>query len=98
MKKVMKIVLKILLSIVEILLGWIGRGRRIEKILLDTRIRVLRLEILDAMNRKDTRLVCALFDDYKKMGGNHYLDALYEDYIKTRSKKHGKKSNSNHNG
>lgn len=79
-----------LLSILEILLGWIGRGRRIEKILLDTRIRVLRLEILDAMNRKDTRLVCALFDDYKKMGGNHYLDALYTDYMKTRTKK-GKK-------
>ena len=76
-----------LLSILEILLGWIGRGRRIEKILLDTRIRVLRLEILDAMNRKDTRLVCTLFDDYKKMGGNHYLDALYEDYIKSTKRK-----------
>ena len=76
-----------LLSILEILLGWIGRGRRIEKILLDTRIRVLRLEILDAMNRQDTRLVCALFDDYKKLGGNHYLDALYEDYIKSTKRK-----------
>ena len=76
-----------LLSILEILLGWIGRGRRIEKILIDTRIRVLRLEILDAMNRKDTRLVCALFDDYKKLGGNHYLDALYEDYIKSTKRK-----------
>ena len=72
---------KTLLYLVEILVGWIGRGRRIEKILVDTRIRVLRLEILDAMNRKDTRLVCDLFDDYKKLGGNHYLDAVYDDYI-----------------
>lgn len=87
MKKVGKIMWRTLLSILEILLGWIGRGRRIEKILLDTRIRVLRLEILDAMNRKDTRLVCSLFDDYKKMGGNHYLDALYEDYIKSTKRK-----------
>ena len=87
MKRIKIKMWKALLSILEILLGWIGRGRRIEKILLDTRIRVLRLEILDAMNRKDTRLVCALFDDYKKMGGNHYLDAVYEDYIKARSKK-----------
>lgn len=87
MKKVGKIMWRTLLSILEILLGWIGRGRRIEKILLDTRIRVLRLEILDAMNRKDTRLVCTLFDDYKKMGGNHYLDALYEDYIKSTKRK-----------
>lgn len=78
---------KTLLSILELLLGWVGRGRRIEKILIDTRIRVLRLEILDAMNRKDTRLVCSLFDDYKKMGGNHYLDALYEDYIKSTKRK-----------
>lgn len=74
-------------EILKFLLGWIGRGRRIEKIILDTRIRVLRLEILDAMNRKDTRLVCALFDDYKKMGGNHYLDALYEYYIKSVKRK-----------
>lgn len=74
-------------EILKFLLGWIGRGRRIEKIILDTRIRVLRLEILDAMNRKDTRLVCTLFDDYKKMGGNHYLDTLYADYINRRKKK-----------
>ena len=87
MKKAGRVMWRTLLSILEILLGWIGRGRRIEKILLDTRIRVLRLEILDAMNRKDTRLVCALFDDYKKMGGNHYLDALYEDYIKSTKRK-----------
>lgn len=87
MKKVKLIMWKTLLSILELLLGWVGRGRRIEKILIDTRIRVLRLEILDAMNRKDTRLVCSLFDDYKKMGGNHYLDALYEDYIKSTKRK-----------
>ena len=87
MKKVGKIMWKYILSVLKIFLGWIGRGRRIESILIDTRIRVLRLEILDAMNRKDTRLVCALFDDYKRLGGNHYLDAVYEDYMKTRKRK-----------
>lgn len=87
MKRIKIIMWKTLLYLVEILIGWIGRGRRIEKILVDTRIRVLRLEILDAMNRKDTRLVCDLFDDYKKLGGNHYLDALYEDYIKSAKRK-----------
>ena len=87
MKKVKLIMWKTLLAIIEMLIGWIGRGRRIEKILLDTRIRVLRLEILDAMNRKDTRLVCDLFDDYKRLGGNHYLDAVYEDYIKSTKRK-----------
>lgn len=78
---------KILLEFLRFLIGGFGRGRRIEAILRDTRTRVLRLEILDAMKRKDTRLVCALFDDYKKMGGNHYLDALYEQYMKKASKK-----------
>lgn len=87
MKKVGKIMWHALVELTKFLLGWVGRGRRIEKILLDTRIRVLRLEILDAMNRQDTRLVCALFDDYKKMGGNHYLDALYEDYMKSVKRK-----------
>lgn len=87
MKKVKRIMWKALLSIVELLVGWVGRGHRIEKILLDTRIRVLRLEILDAMNRKDTRLVCDLFDDYKNLGGNHYLDAIYEDYLKSTKRK-----------
>lgn len=91
MKRIGKIMLKVILSVVELLLGWIGRGRRIEKIMLDMRIRILRLEILDSMNRKDTRLVCDLFDDYKKMGGNHYLDALYDDYMKNIKKKRGKK-------
>ena len=87
MKKVGKVMWKVILSVLELLLGWIGRGRRIEKIMIDMRIRILRLEILDSMNRKDTRLVCDLFDDYKKMGGNHYLDALYEDYMKNVKKK-----------
>lgn len=87
MKKVKLIMWKTLLAIIEMLIGWIGRGHRIEKVLLDTRIRVLRLEMLDAMNRKDTRLVCDLFDDYKRLGGNHYLDAIYEDYIKSTKRK-----------
>ena len=78
---------KVGVEVFRFLTDWFGRGRRIERIIIDTRIRVLRLEILDAMNRKDTRLVCALFDDYKRLGGNHYLDALYGDYMKKRKKK-----------
>jgi hypothetical protein len=76
-----------ILDLFKFFISGIGRGRRIESILKDTRVRVLRLEILDAMNRKDMRLVCALFDDYKKLGGNHYLDALYTDFMKKRRKK-----------
>lgn len=78
---------RVILDLFKFFISSIGRGRRIESILKDTRVRVLRLEILDAMNRKDTRLVCSLFDDYKKLGGNHYLDALYTDFMKKRKKK-----------
>lgn len=78
---------RVILELFRFLTDWFGRGRRIESILKDTRTRVLRLEILDAMKRKDIRLVCALFDDYKKMGGNHYLDALYTDFMKKAKKK-----------
>lgn len=78
---------RFLLELFRFLTDWFGRGRRIESMLKDTRTRVLRLEILDAMKRKDVRLVCSLFDDYKRMGGNHYLDALYADFIKKAKKK-----------
>ena len=78
---------RVIIEVLRFCTDWFGRGKRIESILKDTRTRVLRLEILDAMKRKDTRLVCALFDDYKQMGGNHYLDALYTEYMKKRNKK-----------
>ena len=52
--------------------------------------RLLRLEILDAMRRDDRATVHQLYDEYKEMGGNSYLQELYKDYCKKpkqRSKK-----------
>lgn len=51
--------------------------------------RVIRLEILDAIKRKDTTTVYTLFDEYRLMGGNSYISDMVETYLKKekRSKK-----------
>lgn len=50
----------------------------------DTERRVLRLEILQAMKRKDKYTVYSLYDDYKKYNGNSYMDELFTKYKKGR--------------
>ncbi|MBQ3785017.1 MAG: hypothetical protein II843_01320 [Alphaproteobacteria bacterium] len=52
--------------------------------------RLLRLEICDAMRRDDRATVHQLYDEYKAMGGNSYMQELYKDYCK-KSKKRSKK-------
>ena len=49
----------------------------------DIERRVLRLEILQAMERKDKYTVYALYDEYKKYNGNSYMDELFTKYKKT---------------
>lgn len=71
--------------------GFIGRGNRIEKRLVAMDKRILRLELLEAMRRKDTPNVCALFDEYKAMGGNSYMLELYNKYMKQQRKNRSKK-------
>lgn len=49
----------------------------------DVERRVLRLEILQAMKRKDKYTVYALYDEYKnKYNGNSYMDELFIKYKK----------------
>lgn len=83
----MKVIAEILIAVFGFLTSWIGRGNRIESRLSDIDKRVLRLEILQAMYRKDTRTVCALFDDYKALGGNSYMVELYNEYMKQQKRK-----------
>ena len=52
--------------------------------------RILKLEIVAAIDRNDRAVVHQLFDEYKAMGGNSYIQELYKDYCrnpKKRSKK-----------
>lgn len=50
----------------------------------DIERRVLRLEILQAMERKDKYTVYALYDEYKKYNGNSYMDELFAKYKKSK--------------
>lgn len=49
--------------------------------------RLLRLEIIDAIRRNDKTTVHMLYDEYKKLGGNSYIQEMYEDYIKKTKRK-----------
>ena len=42
--------------------------------------RLLRLEILEAMRRNDRAVVHSLYDEYKLMNGNSYMNELYKQY------------------
>lgn len=54
----------------------------------DNNRRILRLEILEAMRRKDRGTVYTLYDEYKvRYHGNSYMDALFKDFCKKGAKK-----------
>ena len=54
----------------------------------DNNRRILRLEIMEAMRRKDKSTVYALYDEYKvRYHGNSYMDALFKDFCKKGTKK-----------
>ena len=52
--------------------------------------RLLRLEIMEAMRRNDRAVVHSLYDEYKKLNGNSYMNELYIQY--TSEKKPTKRS------
>ena len=54
----------------------------------DNNRRILRLEIMEAMRRKDRGTVYTLYDEYKvRYHGNSYMDALFKDFCKKGTKK-----------
>lgn len=62
------------------------RSRLEDKVDLALR-RLLRLEIIDAMRRNDRAVVHMLYDEYKGLGGNSYIQEMYEEYIKKTKRK-----------
>jgi hypothetical protein len=62
------------------------RSRLEDKVDLALR-RLLRLEIIDAIRRNDKTTVHMLYDEYKKLGGNSYIQEMYEEYIKKTKRK-----------
>lgn len=48
--------------------------------------RLLRLELDAAMRRDDRGTVHQLYDEYKGLGGNSYMNELYKEYCKHKKK------------
>lgn len=53
----------------------------------DSERRLLRLEIMEAIRRDDRAVVHQLYDEYKSMKGNSYMNELYKDYCKKPNKR-----------
>lgn len=87
MKKVWLYMLRNIINLVKWTLKQITYRSRLEdKVDLALR-RLLRLEIMDAIRRNDKTTVHMLYDEYKKLGGNSYIQEMYEDYIKKTKRK-----------
>lgn len=85
-------------AIAEIINGigkWLTHSKRMEEKqdrILDNQQslerRVLRLEIIAAINRKDKSTVYHLYDEYKNnYNGNSYMDALVKEFFKGKKSK-----------
>lgn len=97
MKKVGKKMWKALISLLEIIVKRVQYKSRVED-KIDSVLsnqaehdkRLLRLELDAAMRRDDRATVHQLYDEYKAIGGNSYMQELYKDYCK-KPKKRSKK-------
>lgn len=95
MKKVGKKMWKALISLLEIIVRRVQYKSRVEDKIdsiinkqIDTERRVLRLEIISAMERDDRAVVHNLYDIYKtQYSGNSYMDELYKTYCKKPTKR-----------
>lgn len=53
--------------------------------------RLLKLEIIAAISRNDRAVVHQLYDEYKALGGNSYVQEMYKEYCKKPNKKRNTK-------
>ena len=77
-------------AIIEVVKGfgkWLLYRSRLEGKVDMMMRRLIRLEIVSAIERKDTTTVCSLYDEYKLIGGNSYITHMVEEYIKKTTKK-----------
>ena len=62
--------------------------QRIEEMLVDMRIELLRVKFLQLVQHSPTEIsiICSVFDEYKNMGGDSWIDDIYlkwkKEYVK----------------
>ena len=84
-----------LLAVLQAVWKWVMFKARVEnkldsitQAIEDNNRRILRLEILEAMRRKDKATVYTLYDEYKvRYHGNSYMDSIFKDFCKKKVKK-----------
>ena len=91
MKRVLNIMWRSIIELIGHVVKWLGYRNRLEGKVDMMMRRLIRLEISEAIKRKDTQTVCDLFDEYKAMGGNSYMTHVVEAYIKEANKKKKRK-------
>ena len=84
MKKIGRAMWSGIISLIQIIVKRIQYKGRIEDKLdavlsrqNDSERRLLRLEIMEAMRRDDRAVVHQLYDEYKAMGGDSWMDDLF---------------------
>lgn len=84
MKKIGKAMWSAIINLIQIIVKRIQYKGRIEDKLdsvlsrqNDSERRLLRLEIMEAMRRDDRAVVHQLYDEYKAMGGDSWMDDLF---------------------
>lgn len=94
MKRILNKMWRSLIALVEMIIRRVQYKSRIEdkidQVLTrqdDTERRVLRLEIISAIERNDRAVVHQLFDEYKSRGYNSYISEMYKDYCKKPTKR-----------
>lgn len=84
-----------IIELFTVMFGFIGRGNRIEKRLesMDKRLQYLELDILRVKflqlvqhSPREYVVICATYDEYKKNGGDSWVDDVYlkwkQEYVK----------------
>lgn len=87
MKKVGRFMLKAIINIVQYFARRFMYNSRLESKVDMMMRRLIRLEIINAIDRKDTKTVYELYDEYKAVGGNSYITHMVENYTKKLNKR-----------
>ena len=82
--------IKLLTVIFQFATSWIGRGSRIEDKLEEISKRIDEVELQELRNRfiqlvyhtpNETMLINATFDEYKALGGDSWVDDVYDKWL-----------------
>jgi hypothetical protein len=87
LKLVLPVIGSFLVTTIPIILSRKGdivkRLERLESRLMDNDLTTKRVELLLYINThpEKVEVICQLYDEYKKLGGNHYVDKAFDTFM-----------------